>query len=403
MPEMITTEDPSKQQKILRALATLPIVTFCSLAVGFTAMVFCMALLSDKAPGTRDYIFYWATAQQLTHHASPYDAAAMTQLERSAGLPAGYTVGFMRNPPWALPLVYPLGFFSARVGWLLWSLLLLTCLAASVYMLWIIFGRPQNRRFLLGLTFAPALLCLIYGQTSLFVLPGLVLFLRLHRTRPFLAGIALWLCALKPHLFLPFGAVLLAWVLVSKSYKIAAGFATALATSCAITFFIAPAAWTQYAQMARSSGIERDIIPCLSSLLRLGISPHAMWFQFLPTALGCVWALCYFWPRRQTWDWLNHGSLLMLVSLLAAPYSWVYDQGLAIPALLQGAFLTRSRNLLIALAFLSALVEIALYRSLSSPSALYLWTYWTAPAWLVWYLWATGKKRTAESDIAPQQ
>jgi hypothetical protein len=69
-----------------------------------------------------------------------------------------------------------------------------------------------------------------------------------------------------------------------------------------------------------------------------------------------------------------------------SPYSWIYDQGLVIPALLQGAFLTRYRNLLIALAFLSALVEIALYRSFSHPTAMALWTYWTAPAWLAWYL-----------------
>ena len=76
----------------------------------------------------------------------------------------------------------------------------------------------------------------------------------------------------------------------------------------------------------------------------------------------------------------------MLVSLLVAPYSWIYDQGMVIPALLQGAFLTRSRNLLVALAFLSAMVEIALYGSIAQPTVLLYWTLWTAPAWLVWYL-----------------
>ena len=119
--------------------------------------------------------------------------------------------------------MFPLGFINPRVAWLLWSMLMLACLAVSVYLLWILYGRPRNRRYLLGLSFGPALLCLLYGQTSLFSLLGLVLFLRLHRTRPFLAGISLWLCALKPHLFLPFGVVLLAWVLVSRSYKLLAG------------------------------------------------------------------------------------------------------------------------------------------------------------------------------------
>ncbi len=383
---MISAEELIRGRKYLRAAAALSFVTVSGLAAGFTAGILWVLLFSDAAPATRDYIFYWATAQQLTHHANPYDGAAITRIERSTGLPSSYKIGFMRNPPWALPLVYPLGFLSARVGWLFWSAMLIACLAASVRLLWILYGRPGNSRYLLGLTFAPALLCMIYGQTSLFALPGLVLFLRLHRTRPFLAGVSLWLCALKPHLFLPFGVILLLWVLVSRSYKLAAGAAASMAASCVITFFIDPLAWSQYALMLRTSGIERDNIPCLSSQFRLALSPHSIWLQFLPAALGCLWALCYFWPRRRTWDWTKNGSLLMLVSLLAAPYSWIYDQGVAIPALMQGAFLTRSRNLLIALAFLSALVEVALFRSLSYPPALYQWTYWTAPAWLMWYL-----------------
>jgi uncharacterized membrane protein (DUF106 family) len=66
---------------------------------------------------------------------------------------------------------------------------------------------------------------------------------------------------------------------------------------------------------------------------------------------------------------------------------------------LQGAFVTRSRNLLIALATLSALVEVALFRSLSYPPAIYLLTYWTAPAWLVWYLLATRSKPAQDEMI----
>jgi hypothetical protein len=392
--ERLPAGEPDRRQKILRAAMTLPLVTVCGLAFGFTAGMLCLALLLPQAPCTRDYVIFWAAGQQLAHHADPYDPAANTQLERAAGLPPNLNPGVMRNPPWALPLVFPLGFLGLRVGWLLWALLLLASLVVSVRLLWIVYGRPKNRRDLLGYSFAPALLCLLYGQTSLFALLGFVLFLRLHRTRPFLAGISLWLCALKPHLFLPFGMVLLAWVLVSRSYKLLVGAAVAMAASCAITFAIDPMAWAQYSQLARTSGIEREYIPCLSYLLRAWISPHSIWLQYLPAALGSAWALFYFWPRRYAWEWINNGSPVMLVSILAAPYSWIYDQGLVIPALLQGAFLTRSRNLLIALAFLSSLVEIALFRSLKQPTAMALWTYWTAPAWLVWYLCASRFKRT---------
>jgi hypothetical protein len=78
----------------------------------------------------------------------------------------------------------------------------------------------------------------------------------------------------------------------------------------------------------------------------------------------------------------------MLVSIVAAPYSWLFDQALAIPALLQGAYFTRYRNLVISLAILSALVEVAMLCNTFKPSAVYLWTMWAAPAWLIWYLLA---------------
>jgi hypothetical protein len=397
-PEKIPAEKPGIRQKILRAIVTLPFVTVCGLAFGFTAGTICLLFVLPNAPCTRDYIFYWATGQQLTHHANPYDADATTQRERSAGLPKNLNPGVMRNPPWALPLVFPLGFLSLRLGWILWASLLIACLVVSVYMLWIIYGRPKNRRYLLGYSFGPALICLIYGQSSLFALLGLVLFLRLHRTHPFWAGAALWLCALKPHLFLPFSMVLVTWVLVSKSYKLLAGAVVAMAASCAITFAIDPQAWIQYTQFVRSSGIEWEYIPCLSFLLRLWLRPQSIWLQYLPAALGCIWAMAYFWPRRHAWDWTKNGSPLMLVSILVAPYSWIYDQGLVIPALLQGAFSARYRSLLIALAFLSALVEIALFRSLSHYKDLIYWTYWTAPAWLIWYLVTCALARRPQTD-----
>jgi len=379
--------------KILRMAATLPFVTVCGLGFGFTAGILLLALLMPQGPTTRDYFFFWATARQLTLHHNPYDALAMSQFEHSAGLSAGHA-GVMRNPPWALPLIYPLGFLSPQSGWILWFFLLLAALAGSVYLLWILLGRQRNDRYMLGLSFAPAMICLLYGQTSLLILPGLVLFLCLHRTRPFLAGAALSLVALKPHLFLAFGVALLGWIVVSRAYKVLAGALAALAAACALTTLIDPLAWVQYARMAGTAGIEREPIPCPSSLIRFWISPTSVWLQFLPALLGCIWAITYYWPRRHQWDWLKNGAPLLLVSLAAAPYAWIYDHGVVLPALLPSVFLARSRNLLIALAFLSALVEVALYCSIHYPPALYRWTIWAAPAWLGWYLVANASPGT---------
>jgi hypothetical protein len=379
--------------------AELAIALVSGLTLAITALFLCVAPLTGEIAGARDFVVYWATGQQLVHHANPYDVDAMMRIERGAGLPTGYGVLFMRNPPWALPLALPLGLLGVRAGALLWSLLLLACLGLSVRMVWQMHGRPRKLLNFLGLSFAPALVCLIVGQTSLFALLGLVLFLRLHRTRPFLAGVSLWLCALKPHLFLAFGVVLLAWVVLNSCYRILLGAAAALAASSAASWIIDPTAWADYSHMMRTYGIEKEFIPCWSVVLRLWTSPQAIWIQYLLPVLGCGWALAYFWKRRESWDWTRDCGVLMLVSIVTAPYCWVFDQAVAIPSLLQGAYRCRSQALLVFLALASVAIEAGLVSGVKLPSALYLWT---APVWLVWFLLAMGTARQAGGDAQPE-
>lgn len=373
------------KKKIAYAV-NVTIACLCGLMFGFTALGFFYSMISKQVIGSRDFVVYWATGQQLARHANPYDRDALLKIERAAGLPAKIGAMYMRNPPSTLPMVYPLGFLGIQAATIIWSLALLACLLISVYLVWILLGRPKGIRYWLGLSFGPAMVCLINGQSSLFALLGLTLFLRLHRTQPFWAGVALWLCALKPHLFLPFGVVLLLWIVLTRTYKILLGGALALAASCAVSWWMDPLAWGQYRQMLHTSGIEWEFIPCFSVLLRIWFSQGAIWLQYVPASLGCAWALAWFWRRRATWDWIVDGSLLMLVSIVVAPYSWLFDQCLAIPALLRGAYLTRFRSLLVTLALLSSLIELAMFGNLLKPSAVYLWTLWAAPGWLAWYL-----------------
>jgi hypothetical protein len=93
---------------------------------------------------------------------------------------------------------------------------------------------------------------------------------------------------------------------------------------------------------------------------------------------------------------MKDGSLLMLVSLVTAPYSWVYDDSLAISALMHRAYLTRSRILLLLLLFASVLTEIEFLSDVKIYSSFYLWT---SPAWLAWYLCATTIKKTPAEII----
>ena len=371
-------------------------ITLVALLALLLAILFFAVSAAGKLAASRDFVSYWATGWQLVHHASPYDRDAISALEHSAGL-NGKAVLMMRNPPWALPLAYPLGFLPLRVAGVLWSLFLLACLIISILLVRELHGSPPNRIHWLGFAFTPAIICLTMGQTSLIALLGFVLFLRFHRSLPFAAGAALWLCALKPHLFLPFAAALALWIVYSRSYKLLAGFAVALALSCTAAFCIDPQAWTGYIGMMRSPAVENDVIPCLADAMRHWLFPQATWLQYLPAALCSVWALFYFWRRRAAWDWIANGSLLMLVSLVAAPYCWFYDQCLAIPAVLNGAYATHSRKLLAALTLLILLADIEIC-NVPVISSLYLWT---APAWLVWFYISRSSLGSGESRSLP--
>lgn len=363
--------------------ADFSITLVAGLALAVTAIFLIAVPWAGKMTGSRDFVAYWATGQQLVHHANPYDHDAVGRIEHAAGLTV-QGVLLMRNPPWALPLAYPLGFLGLRIAAILWSLVLVACLLVSVGLVRAMHGSPPGVVHWLGLAFTPALICLTMGQTSLFALLGLVLFLRFHGKRPFLAGACLWLCALKPHLFLAFGAALAVWIVTSRSYKVVAGAITALAASCAIATLIDPASWAAYSAMMRAPNIEKEFVPCLSDALRIWIWPQATWLQFLPAALACLWAVWYFWTRRRTWNWVTNGSPLMLVSIVAAPYCFLYDQGLAVPALLDGAYSTRARWLLTALAVVLLAIDAEVCK-VEIISPLYLWT---APVWLGWYLLA---------------
>jgi hypothetical protein len=195
-------------------------------------------------------------------------------------------------------------------------------------------------------------------------------------------------------LFLPFGVALLAWIIARRSYRLLFGAVAAVGLGIATVLVLDPLAWGQYAQAMRAEGIESQAIPCVSAILRLMVSPNSKWLQFLPAVLGCVWALNFLERHRDDWDWLEHGSLLMLVSVLVTPYSWGLDQTVLLPALMHALYQNRKRSVAEVFALLSAAISMGNFLGVPFGSvALYLWT---APAWLAWYLFAAHGRGVGE-------
>lgn len=367
-----------------KAFASYVLLGTFALSSGLLFISLFLVYSNARVLADRDFVAYWATGRQFTSFRNPYDPVALSRIEHLVGLEARYSVGVMRNPPWALPLTIPFGFLSLQASGILALLILAASYAASVHILLGISGcREWTTKAVLYL-FGPALICLIWGQTSVLVLLGLALFLRFHASRPFLAGVSLWFWMLKPHLLLPAIAVLVAWILVRRSYRIVAGLAVALIASSALTLIVDSHAFSEYLGMIGSSGYEREAIPVLSALLRTLLTPNLMPLQFAPAAAACTWALVYFWRCRRTWNWQSHGILLLPVSLLVAPYAFLNDHVVVIPAIAFTACRARRRWPILTVALACTCLTIVFVLRFS-PAPLYWATSFATVIWPAWY------------------
>ena len=169
-----------------------------------------------------------------------------------------------------------------------------------------------------------------------------------------------------------------------RAYRILAGAITSLSVCLAIALYFDHSALSHYARMLRTHAIGKEFIPTVGVLLRMAIDRNAFWLQFLPAIVACVLAVWFVWLHRNDWDWVRHGSILILVSALAAPYAWFTDQAVVWPALLYG-FYVASRAYRTALLALMGAATAQMLSGLSLHSALFIWP---CVAWLAWYLFA---------------
>jgi len=362
------------------------------LVVTLICVVHACIFILEARLGHHDTRWFWASAHLLIHRFNPYDQNAVGQIEAALGIPVD-TNNVVRNPPPALFLIIPLGFLQGWEAVPLWSLLLAIFFAFSMLAIRSMLRGPYDHRYLwLAWCFAPAICCIEVGQTGVVLLLGLTLFLLCHERRPLLAGMALSLCAIKPHLFLPFGVALLAWIVVRRKWGMILGAMLALAVESAIAMAFDPHVWAHYLSAMRSQNIEGMFVPTVGVGLRFLVDESAMWLEFVPAAAGCAWALWYFLRNRERWSWRTHGSLVTLISMVVAPYSWFTDQVIAIPAILfalLGTKMLRRGSLTLLLALMTvATVARLLTETLYDEAFL-----WTGVAWLAWYVYATSAER----------
>src|SRR5260370_42447716 len=89
-------------------LAYLVIISLSICLIGATSERAC-------ATNVNDFVAYWSAASLITHGQNPYASDAVLSLEKKVGF-MGSAPLIMRNPPWIVPIIAPLGFLSFGVA-----------------------------------------------------------------------------------------------------------------------------------------------------------------------------------------------------------------------------------------------------------------------------------------------
>jgi hypothetical protein len=278
-----------------------------------------------------DFYYIWAAAQLLILGKNPYDHALHSAMMYQGGFLTSESPSFFAYPPWVLPLIAPLGFFSFFSA----AIIFLTVIVLGLYigarciieLIWPRFQEVSSTTNLLiiaaTVSFPPFIKILLWGNGSLLAFVSIALFLKFfHSRKDYLAGIALSFTAIKPNMFLIFYATLALVLIQKRRWAIALSAITAGVVQVACAAILFPSSFSQYADSLSlttyefsglgssvSNFLSQDsIAPILyATLLIVGVS--ICWIELrrgiAPLSVFIIWSL----P----------------LSAILSPYAWTHD------------------------------------------------------------------------------
>lgn len=368
------------------------------LLLGFLWLTGARTGVSRALDPKRDIVQYWAAGHLLLAGGNPY----MPSSEELRSLPQASiwirdTLVITWSLPWTLFFVIPLGFLDYVTASLLYALLTVVLVIVCAVVLWRLYGGEAKGEWLallIAFGFFPTLGALAVGQISPLILTGLVGFLFFARREEWWrAGACTVLIAIKPHLLYLFWLALILWILRQRRWPVLGGGVIAGAIAIAIPVLINPAVPGYYLDNWAHRPPGQWATPTLGTLLRmLSHKPLAvndsLWPLFVPALLGLLWFIPHWRRQREAWDWAEQMPLLLLVSFVTAPFGWVLDQVVLLPAAIQaGVWALRCARPQVRIAALIGYIAINVPPWLMAMRRTdQFWYIWVAPALLLGYL-----------------
>jgi hypothetical protein len=297
--------------------------------------VTCLTLAARLPSGAPlgDWLAIWTWARFLVEHPATemYDPSILHAGQAAAGLEPSQYYPFA-YPPSFLLVLWPMGLlaFGAAYGVLL-------VLSLPLY-LWATVGERWRSPMTLAALIAPTTaISIVAGQTGFLASALLIGGLRLAGRRPILAGVLLGLLTYKPQI----GLLVPVALVSAKLWRCAASAcATFLLLFAVTSAAFGPGIWIAWfaaipgfsSQVAAEGGRILHLMPTvMSTLLQIGASPIAARLaQGAATiaVMGIVWASFRSGPTRLA------AATLLVGTLLATPYAFLYDMPIVATAVL---------------------------------------------------------------------
>jgi hypothetical protein len=335
------------RQKIVAALLVV-IAIVILLAVGIEPQQD-SGHLGLKVSG--DFLPYWASVRLLLSGQNPYDTQALSAIILHTAGPGG---AFMRvyTPPALAGLLIPFGLLPFNIALLAWTIASVALFLVGLHLVYQTIQPPHDHRtlvikFAFILSFYPTFLAIKLGQIIPLLFCCIAFFFANQaklddRRKGFLSGVALAVCTVKPHLFLPFLVGVFLWTLRAGMWRLARGFFVGVAFLWSFPVCFNPRVYGLYLNSDLSNSLNWRT-PSVGFWLAELCGGWA-YLMFVPLLLGCGYALLtgLVAPMDQGAPRFEVPCLMPL-SLACAPYLWMYDFVLLIPAIV--LMLHRGENL----------------------------------------------------------
>lgn len=292
-------------------------------------------LLGDFPGGGVDYTEYGAAALLLDRGDNPYDARLLLAEQTPRGWPQD-KAQMMWNPPWVFPIVLPLSWVPWKYGYAVWILLQVFAVRWAAAKLWGLYELPEGYESwskFPALLFAPTIFLLLLGQSSGFLLAGIVGFTAgVKEKKPCLAGVSLALLGFKPHLFFTLLPLFAYDVFAERTVRRAVfvGLGT-LALAAFFPMMWRVSIWVDYVAATQAPGDEFHLAPnqwdppIFAGRLSAFFGDDLR-VQFAPSlAVGLILLIIRI-RLGSNWNWTDAMPKVMLASLLATGYgAWGFD------------------------------------------------------------------------------